>query len=211
MKKIIIKTFFTAIFIILFTKYAFTAQNTPGLLTQISENYNKYLTITSNFKQVDSEGQENSGFIIFDKKHNKARIEYTSKPLRIIINNNSIMIEQLDLQEKSFLPLTRSPFKYLLSKNPFNNVGLNIIDVSSYKERTTLNISSKNKEFPGTLTLTFNKYKYLSGWIITDELGNRTTITLLNTKYNNNTLPNYIFNTHKVSKVDFNAINSAVK
>lgn len=207
MKKIILTIFLIILFATLFAKYAFTAQDSQNSLKKISENYNKYLTITSNFKQTDSNGEKNYGFIIFDKKNNKARIEYTSKQLRIIINNNSIMIEQVDLQEKTFLPLTSSPFKYIISDNPFNKVDLNITNINSSKESTTVSISSKNKQFSGSIMLMFNKYYYLSGWVILDELGNKTTITLLNTNYNNNNLPSSIFNTHRVSKVDFKSIN----
>lgn len=174
------------------------------IINKINATYNSKPIITSEFKQIDGSGQVSYGWLALDKLNNRARIEYKKQDLRIIVNNNSIMMEQIKLKEKTFSLLNNSPFKLLFGKSiNLQDSNLKITSVKEISVGYAVNLQYNDKNLKTGLTIFFNKNYYLLGWQILDDLKNTTTVILFNTSYRNIGIDKSIFNTHRIKKVRF--------
>ncbi|MGV3278936.1 outer membrane lipoprotein carrier protein LolA [Rickettsiales bacterium LUAb2] len=205
-KKIIL---LSTIVLCFMAKPVFSIENKDmQIIKKINTNLQKYNTLKSQFKQTDDTGNVSYGWFVFAKTSDKARIEYNKTPIRIIINNSSIMLEQIDLQEKSFTPLATSPFKYIISKSSsLTSDQLEITNFIKNDQQYLVTVTPKDNSNMGYITFKFDKKSLkLMGWVITDSANTSTVIDLINPQFNNKNIPNYIFNTHKVRNINYKDI-----
>lgn len=177
-----------------------------NFIAHVLEVYRKFPTVKSKFTQITG-GEVSYGWLLLDRSRNSARIEYDQQPLRIIINHNTLLFEQTDLNEKTFIPLVKNPLKYVVSNNTqamLNSVSVQAIQ--KLKDTYVVAIKSALNTFSEKLFLVFNASYYLTGWIIVTATGQQTTVSLSQPIFGTQQLPTKIFNTHRVVKISYKGV-----
>lgn len=175
----------------------------------ILELYSKYPTVKSKFLQVADNGTKTYGWFILDRRNGRARVEYYKLPTRIIINNNTLLLQQLELGEKSYIPLINNPLKFIVNNSPKKLLGsVSVSDIKTLHggKQYLITVSTKDKAMAGKTILVFDRSYFLSGWITINNLGEKIVVKLLNPIFSNISVPSNIFNTHHIIKIAYDSI-----
>jgi outer membrane lipoprotein-sorting protein len=160
---------------------------------QVENFFNNLKTLEADFIQVSPSGKISNGKIFLDLP-GKLRIHY-NKPNNLLITCKGfwIVIQNRKLKSTNNIPLSQTPFSILLeNKINFDNKNL-IIDLQKKSGIVTLKIKLAQNTEAGELLLEFSENPFiLKKWIISDIVGDRTTVLIQNTKYNKK-LPFTIF------------------
>ena len=143
------------------------------------------------------------GWFILDRANKSARIQYTTNPLIIMVNHSTILVNQIDLEEKTYLPLAKSPLKYIVEPTGnLNNSNLDIKRIFIKDKLYYVQIASNDGSFRQNVFLCFSNDFHLKGWTIVD-LNSTTTVDLTDPKFSNRKFNSDIFNVHQITPVNF--------
>lgn len=149
-------------------------------LSELSAYLNRLSTVEADFTQVNSDGSRTSGKL-FIKRPGRVRFEY-APPDRSLVMAGGGQVAIFDAksnQPPEQYPLRRTPLNLILERNV--NLGAAKMVVGHYEADNTTRVVAQDPEHPeyGTIELVFlNDPITLAQWIITDDLGNRTTVVL---------------------------------
>ena len=170
-----------------------SAEPKKKIRLQVENFFNNLKTLEADFIQVSPSGKISNGKISLDLP-GKLRIHY-NKPNNLLITCKGfwIVIQNRKLKSTNNIPLSQTPFSILLeNKINFDNKNL-IIDLQKKSGIVTLKIKLAQNTEAGELLLEFSENPFiLKKWIISDIVGDRTTVLIQNTKYNKK-LPFTIF------------------
>ena len=169
-----------------------SAEKTNSILKV--ENFFKNLkTLEANFIQVSPSGKTSEGKIFLDLP-GKLRIDY-NQPNNILITTKGfwIVIQNRELKSTNNIPLNQTPFSILLeNKINVNNKDL-ILELKKKLGIIEVNVKLARNKQAGELILEFSEKPFLlKKWIISNVVGDETTVLIQNAKYNQK-LPFTIF------------------
>ena len=171
----------------------FSAEHKNKTKLQIEQFFNNFKTLEAEFIQVSPSGKISNGRIFLDLP-GKLRIDY-NKPNSLLITCKGfwIVIQNRDLKSTNNIPLSQTPFSILLeNKINFNNKDL-IVNLKKTLGIIMVKIKLAKNTEAGELLLEFSEKPFiLKKWIIKDIVGDKTTVLIQNTRYNQK-LPFTIF------------------
>ncbi len=166
--------------------------------------YMKSTKVKSKFIQKTNLGDTTSGWFMIEKP-GRARVEYDNIPIRLIANDNTLLVQNIKDKTKSFLPIKSSPFYYLLQTNfSFFSEQLSIIGYVKNINTTEIKFISKKNPELGNINIVLNNNGELIEWIVTDAKGIITTISLIEPSFSSGAFQNKaLFNIHKVINIKY--------
>lgn len=164
---------------------AFVAFASPVLaekipLAQISSYLNSLTTAQTDFTQVNSDGTIATGKL-YIKRPGRIRFEY-APPDRSLVLASAGTVAIFDAksnQPPEQYPLSRTPLNLILAENV--NLGRSKMVVSHQEDENATQVVAQDPEHPeyGTIGLVFTANPVaLRQWVITDDLGQQTTVIL---------------------------------
>jgi len=149
-------------------------------LSELSAYLNRLTTAEAEFTQVNADGSTSAGKL-FIKRPGRVRFEY-APPDRSLVMAGGGQVAIFDAksnQPPEQYPLRRTPLNLILARNV--DLGAAKMVVGHYEAQDTTRVVAQDPEHPeyGTIELVFTRDPItLAQWIITDDLGNRTTVML---------------------------------
>lgn len=149
-------------------------------LAQLSAYLNGLTTAEADFTQVNADGSVSSGRL-FIKRPGRVRFEY-APPDRSLVMAGGGQVAIFDAksnQPPEQYPLRRTPLNLILARDV--DLGAAKMVVGHYEAQETTRVVAQDPEHPeyGTIELVFTRDPItLAQWIISDDLGNRTEVTL---------------------------------
>ena len=149
-------------------------------LSELSAYLNGLTTAVADFTQVNADGSTSAGRL-FIKRPGRVRFEY-APPDRSLVMAGGGQVAIFDAksnQPPEQYPLRRTPLNLILARNV--DLGAAKMVVGHYEAQDTTRVVAQDPEHPeyGTIELVFTRDPItLAQWIITDVLGNRTTVML---------------------------------
>lgn len=149
-------------------------------LSELSAYLNGLTTAEAEFTQVNADGSTSEGKL-FIKRPGRVRFEY-APPDRSLVMAGGGQVAIFDAksnQPPEQYPLRRTPLNLILARNV--DLGAADMVVGHYEAQDTTRVVAQDPEHPeyGTIELVFTRDPItLAQWIITDDLGNRTTVML---------------------------------
>lgn len=158
---------------------------TPALadkipLKDISAYLNSLTAAQSDFTQVNADGSIAMGKI-FIQRPGRARFEYAppDKSLVLASGGQVAVFDAKSNQEPAQYPLKRTPLNLILAQNI--DLGRARMVVAHTADKNTTTVVAQDPEHPeyGSISLVFSADPIaLRQWIITDDLGQQTTVIL---------------------------------
>lgn len=152
----------------------------PVPLPTLSAYLNQLTEVEAAFRQENADGSQSRGQI-FIKRPGRMRLEYAPPDENVVIvSGGTVSIFDARSNEP--------PEQYPLSKTPLNLILANRIDLTTARMVTGLgevqgqtHVVAQDPKHPelGTIELVFSPQPLaLTGWIVTDEMGNQTIVRL---------------------------------
>lgn len=157
-----------------------TAAQAPETAQRIADHFASVGTMTGDFVQFDSRGQQTTGKFFIDRP-GKMRFNYDEpSPVRVISDGRSVVIGNQKLETWDIYPLSKTPLNLLLSEQ----IDLNGAMVKSIDERedlTTIVLGDKSMFGDSTITMMFDPQTFeLKQWTMVDAQGKETTVMIMN-------------------------------
>lgn len=132
-------------------------------IQKIEDFFNKTRQFSAQFIQTDQNNHKSYGYFLI--KNKKLKLEYTNPETKvIIIKNNSVIIYDKNLHEKTKTSVYSSPFSFLLKANVKLREYMNILNISDSATELSVVLSTKNED-SSTIVLQFSKEPFmLKGW-----------------------------------------------
>lgn len=149
-------------------------------LATLSAYLNGLTTAEADFTQINADGSISEGRL-YIRRPGRVRFEY-APPDRSLVMAGGGQVAIFDAksnQPPEQYPLRRTPLNLILADKV--NLGAARMVVGHYEAEDTTRVVAQDPDAPeyGTIELVFsNDPVALTSWIITDDLGNRTTIVL---------------------------------
>ncbi|WGV15380.1 LolA family protein [Fuscovulum ytuae] len=149
-------------------------------LATLSAYLNGLTTAEADFTQINADGSISEGRL-YIRRPGRVRFEY-APPDRSLVMAGGGQVAIFDAksnQPPEQYPLRRTPLNLILADKV--NLGTARMVVGHYEAEDTTRVVAQDPDAPeyGTIELVFsNDPVALTSWIITDDLGNRTTIVL---------------------------------
>ena len=170
---------------LLIAPFALAVLGTPAMadklpLKTLSAYLNGLTTLESEFTQVNSDGTVSTGRI-FIKRPGRARFEYNPPDKTLVMAGGqqvAIFDGKSNVPPEQY-PLKRTPLNLILAANI--NLGKAKMVVGHSADATTTRVKAQDPENPeyGTIELVFSADPVeLRQWVITDDLGQQTTVIL---------------------------------
>ncbi|MFZ1470571.1 MAG: outer membrane lipoprotein carrier protein LolA [Paracoccaceae bacterium] len=170
---------------LLIAPFALALAATPALaeklsLKTLSAYLNGLTTVESDFTQVNSDGTVSTGKL-FIKRPGRVRFEYQPPNKSLVLASGqqvAIFDDKSNVPPEQY-PLKRTPLNLILAANI--NLGKAKMVVGHKADKTTTRVKAQDPEHPeyGTIELVFSADPVeLRQWIITDDLGQQTTVIL---------------------------------
>ena len=156
------------------------AMAAPIPLADLSAYLNGLTTVQADFTQVNGDGTIATGKL-FIRRPGRIRFEY-APPDRSLVMSGSGQVAIFDAksnQAPEQYPLRRTPLNLILAADV--NLGRNGMVVGHREVENTTRVVAQDPENPayGTIELVFTASPVeLRQWIITDDVGNKTTVIL---------------------------------
>ena len=149
-------------------------------LSDLSAYLNKLATVTSDFTQVNADGTVSLGKI-YIKRPGRVRFEYAppDKSLVLASAETVAIFDGKSNQPAEEYPLKRTPLNLILA--PKIDLGRAKMVVGHKEVENTTRVVAQDPEHPeyGTIELVFTANPVsLRQWVITDDLGQQTTVIL---------------------------------
>lgn len=171
------------------------ARAEPVPLSALSDYLNSLTTAEADFTQVNADGSRSQGKL-YIRRPGRVRFEY-APPDRSLVMAGGGQVAIFDAksnQPPEQYPLRRTPLNLILAERV--DLGQARMVVGHYEADNTTRVVAQDPEYPeyGTIELVFlNDPITLAQWIITDDLGSRTTVVLDRMVLGGN-LPSSLFN-----------------
>ncbi len=171
------------------------ARAEPVPLSALSAYLNRLTTAEADFTQVNADGSRSKGKL-YIRRPGRVRFEY-APPDRSLVMAGGGQVAIFDAksnQPPEQYPLRRTPLNLILADRV--DLGRAKMVVGHYQADNTTRVVAQDPDYPqyGTIELVFlNDPITLAQWIITDDLGSRTTVVLDRMVLGGN-LPSSLFN-----------------
>ncbi|PLL14479.1 cell envelope biogenesis protein LolA [Tabrizicola sp. TH137] len=149
-------------------------------LADLSAYLNGLTTAEADFTQINADGSISNGRL-YIRRPGRVRFEY-APPDRSLVMAGGGQVAIFDAksnQPPEQYPLRRTPLNLILAERV--DLGTAKMVVGHYEAQDTTRVVAQDPEAPeyGTIELVFSRDPVaLTSWVITDDLGNRTTIVL---------------------------------
>lgn len=149
-------------------------------LADLSAYLNGLTTAETDFTQINADGTIATGKL-FIQRPGRVRFEYAppDKSLVLASGGQVAVFDAKSNQEPAQYPLKRTPLNLILASNI--NLGQAKMVVGHTEQKNSTSVVAQDPEHPeyGTITLVFtDKPIALRQWVITDDLGQETTVVL---------------------------------
>ncbi len=146
---------------------------------EISAYFNSIGSMKGKFTQIGPRGRVSNG-IFYIVKPGKMRFEYAApNPLLVVSDGSWVYVKNRARNRVDHLPLTTTPLRLILDKKVDLFKETRIQSVEQSAELTTVTVKDTSSFASGSLVLVFDKASQkLQQWVVIDERGRRTTVTL---------------------------------
>lgn len=160
--------------------FGLSAQAAEVPLDQLSSYINSLTTAEARFVQTNADGSTSKGRIILQRP-GRARFEYDA-PNRNLVLASGNMVAIFDAksnQAPEQYPLPRTPLNLILAANVDLTTAKMVVDHGEVGGTTHVLAQDPKHPDYGTIELIFNENPIaLTKWIISDDVGNQTTVAL---------------------------------
>lgn len=149
-------------------------------LDALSAYLNSWKTVEASFVQVNADGSKAKGKI-FIQRPGRARFEYAApdKNLVIAAGGQVVIFDARSNQPPEQYPLARTPLNLILARNVDLGSAKMVIGHGEVGDVTVVKAQDPKHPDYGTIDLVFSANPIaLKQWIITDDIGNQTSVTL---------------------------------
>ena len=159
---------------------ALPAQAAPVSLAALSQYLNAMTTLRSDFTQVNADGSVATGKLSISRP-GRARFEYDPPDRSLVIaGSGSVAIfDAKSNQPPEQYPLSKTPLSLILANNV--DLGRARMVVGHRQDGTSTRVTAQDPDHPeyGTIELVFTDSPLaLRQWVITDDMGQQTTVVL---------------------------------
>ena len=131
--------------IVLISIVTFSLRLSAKTIDDVQSYLNNINSFTANFLQLDSAGSLVEGKILISKP-GKFKWDYSSQPIQIVSDGNTIIFYDKELEQSSFLDIEDSIASLLAEANIDLEQDLNIIDFVTNDNGTYITLSKPNKK-----------------------------------------------------------------
>lgn len=156
------------------------AQAAEVPLDKLSDYINSLTTAETRFVQTNADGSTAKGRIIIQRP-GQARFEYDppDKNLVLASTNTVAIFDAKSNQPPEQYPLARTPLNLILAAQVDLTQAAMVIDHGEFQGTTRVLAQDPKHPDYGTIELVFSENPLaLTQWIITDDVGSQTTVTL---------------------------------
>lgn len=149
-------------------------------LRDLSAYLNSWATVEASFVQVNVDGSKSTG-TIYIQRPGRARFEYAApdKNLVIAAGGQVVIFDARSNQPPEQYPLSRTPLNLILAQTVDLGAAKMVIGHEEVGDVTVVKIQDPKHPGLGTIDLVFSENPIaLKQWIITDDIGNQTSVTL---------------------------------
>jgi outer membrane lipoprotein-sorting protein len=149
-------------------------------LDALSAYLNSWKTVEASFVQVNVDGSKSTG-TIYIQRPGRARFEYAApdKNLVIAAGGQVVIFDSRSNQPPEQYPLSRTPLNLILAQTVDLEAASMVIGHGEVGEVTVVKVQDPKHPDRGTIDLVFSQDPIaLKQWIITDDIGNQTSVTL---------------------------------
>ena len=149
-------------------------------LDALSAYLNSWKTVEASFVQINVDGSKSTG-TIYIQRPGRARFEYAApdKNLVIAAGGQVVIFDSRSNQPPEQYPLSRTPLNLILAQTVDLEAASMVIGHGEVGEVTVVKVQDPKHPDRGTIDLVFSEDPIaLKQWIITDDIGNQTSVTL---------------------------------
>jgi outer membrane lipoprotein-sorting protein len=149
-------------------------------LDALSAYLNSWKTVEASFVQINVDGSKSTG-TIYIQRPGRARFEYAApdKNLVIAAGGQVVIFDSRSNQPPEQYPLSRTPLNLILAQTVDLEAASMVIGHGEVGEVTVVKVQDPKHPDRGTIDLVFSQDPIaLKQWIITDDIGNQTSVTL---------------------------------
>ena len=173
-------TMFRAVLAPLFVMLTLPALAKEVPLDVLSAYLNGLTTVEASFVQVNADGSKSQG-MIYIQRPGRARFEYAAPDNDLVIaaGGQVVIFDARSNEPPEQYPLTRTPLNLILARKV--DLGTARMVVGHREEGGLTLVTAQDPKHPdyGTIDLVFSQDPVaLRQWVITDDIGNQTSVTL---------------------------------
>lgn len=149
-------------------------------LEALSAYLNSWKTVEASFVQVNADGTKSKGKIYIHRP-GRARFEYAApdKNLVIAAGGQVVIFDARSNEPPEQYPLARTPLNLILAQNVNLSTAKMVVGHGEVGDVTVVKAQDPKHPDYGTIDLVFSENPIaLKQWIITDDIGNQTSVTL---------------------------------
>lgn len=149
-------------------------------LDKLSSYINSLKNVEARFVQVNADGSIANGRIILQRP-GRARFEYDPPDKNLVLASGSMVaiFDAKSNQPPEQYPLARTPLNLILAPKVDLSTAKMVVDHGEFEGATHVLAQDPKHPDYGTIELIFNEDPVaLTAWIITDDIGNQTTVKL---------------------------------
>jgi len=164
---------------------ALTAEQ-EALVSKIETFVNNITTIKADFVQMSGAGNFARG-TLYLQRPGRMRFEYEPPvPYLLVSDGNFFIYVDNELEQVTYLPLSKTPANLLLRKNFSLSEGLILTGLKEEGSVIRFEVADSSNPDLGRVTLTFNRDPLsLKSWTVLDPQAQRIQVTLVNPLYGN--------------------------
>ncbi len=157
------------------------SQQQLAAVNEIARYFNSIRSMKGEFTQIGPRGRI-SGGIFYIVKPGRMRFEYTPpNPLLVVSDGNWLYVKNRKRNRVDSYPLTTTPLRLILDQRVNFFKETEIQSVNETDVLTTVTLRDTSAFASGSLVLVFDKInQVLLQWVVVDERGRRTTVSLSN-------------------------------
>ena len=157
-----------------------SAHAAPLPLPTLSAYLNSLTTAQATFTQQNADGTQSAGKLIIQRP-GRMRLEYAKpdKNLVIVAGGTVAIFDAKSNQPPTQYPLSRTPLNLILARNIDLSAAKMVVGEQEIQGLTHVLAQDPKHPDYGTIELIFTPSPVrLAGWIVTDDMGNTTTVHL---------------------------------
>jgi len=154
------------------------------LVGQIEDYLNDISTVEAGFVQMTAQGQYAKGRLYLQRP-GRMRFEYEPPTPYLLVSDGTwfIYVDQ-ELEQVTYLPLSKTPADLLLRENFSFSEGLVVTAIEKRPSTVRVDVVDADRPEAGRVTLTFVRRPLsLKSWTVHDPQGQRIQVTLVDPRY----------------------------